>query len=62
MAAMSDRELLDRIRSVGRELDELIEGAAFNSKYHTKTILHRARRDMEEAAAGLAWHVQEPTP
>ena len=56
--AMTDRELLDRIRAAIAELDQLVAGADSNSKYHTKIILRRARHELAKAEDALVWHVE----
>lgn len=55
---MTDRELLDRIRACGIELDQLVQGAGDNTKYYTRMVLQQARHAVAEAESALVWHVE----
>lgn len=54
---MNDRELLERIRALGEELETLTRAADQNAKYHTQSVLSRMRDELSEVEDTLAWHV-----
>ena len=58
-AAMTDRELLDRIRALIIELAPLIDGADRNMKYHTRRRLLDVRAIVMDVEKELTWHVED---
>lgn len=55
---MTDRELLDRIRSIIAELEPMIAAADQNMKYHTRRQLITVLAVMTDTEKEMAWHVE----
>jgi hypothetical protein len=57
-SSMTERELLNKIRSMKADLPEMIATADFESKYDTKHRLMQVYLVLTDTEASLSWHVE----
>lgn len=55
---MDNRELLERIRAIIKDLEPLIDEAERNTMYYSRTRILNAASLLTEAEGSLRWHVE----